>query len=124
MEIDISWTPGHAAIAGNEIADRLAKEAAREAEDIDENQDRIVTAVDIRTAAKVSCEKKWQRRWDLTNNGRDLYVYRNCVSVKGSKHVHQKYPRIVAKLRTGYCLKEYLYKIGVEDTPYCECGEI
>ena len=39
-------------------------------------------------------------------------------------HVHQKYPRIVAKLRTGYCMKEYLYKIGVEDTPYCECGEI
>ena len=43
MEIDISWTPGHADIAGNEIVDRLAKEA----EEVDENQDKVVTAVDI-----------------------------------------------------------------------------
>ena len=26
------WTPGHANVNGNEIADRLAKEAAKEAE--------------------------------------------------------------------------------------------
>ena len=30
-EVDISWTPGHASIAGNEIANALAKEAATEA---------------------------------------------------------------------------------------------
>ena len=30
-EVDISWTPGHASIIGNEIADTLAKEAAIEA---------------------------------------------------------------------------------------------
>ena len=124
MEIGISWTPGHADIAGNEIADRLAKEAAKEAEEVDENQDKVVTAVDIKTAAKVSCEKKWQRRWDLTNSGRDLYVYRKYVGVKSKKYVHQKYPRVMAKLRTGYCLNEYLYKIGVVDRPYCQCGEV
>ena len=75
-------------------------------------------------SAKVSCEKKWQRRWDLTNSGRDLYVYRKYVGVKSKKYVHQKYRRVMAKLRTGYCLNEYLYKIGVVDRPYCQCGEI
>ena len=30
-EVDISWTPGHASMAGNEIADALAKEAVTEA---------------------------------------------------------------------------------------------
>ena len=124
MEIDISWTPGHADIAGNEIADRLAKEAAKEAEEVDENQDKVGTAEDIKTAAKVSCEKKWQRRWDLTNSGRDLYVHRKYVGVKSKKYVHQKYPRVMAKLRKGYCLNEYLYKIGVVARPYCQCGEI
>jgi ribonuclease HI len=31
IEIKIHWTPGHANVNGNEIADRLAKEAAKEA---------------------------------------------------------------------------------------------
>ena len=30
IRLDIVWTPGHADIAGNEIADRLGKEAAQE----------------------------------------------------------------------------------------------
>ena len=65
-----------------------------------------------------------QRRWDVTNSGRVLYSHRNTVGVKNNKLIHQKYPRVVSKLRTGYCLNEYLHKIGVVDTPYCECGEI
>jgi ribonuclease HI len=32
IEIKIHWTPGHANVNGNEIADRFAKEAAKEAE--------------------------------------------------------------------------------------------
>jgi ribonuclease HI len=32
IKIKIHWTPGHANVNGNEIADRLAKEAAKEAE--------------------------------------------------------------------------------------------
>ena len=32
IEIKIHWTPGHANVNGNEIADRLAKEAVKEAE--------------------------------------------------------------------------------------------
>jgi ribonuclease HI len=31
IELKIHWTPGHANVNGNEIADRLAKEAAKEA---------------------------------------------------------------------------------------------
>ena len=30
IEVDISWTPGHADINGNEQADKMAKEAAEE----------------------------------------------------------------------------------------------
>ena len=76
IEIDIAWTPSHANIAGKETADNLAKEAAKDAESTDENIDRMVTTQDVKTAAKTSCLKKWQRRWGLTNSGRDLYSYK------------------------------------------------
>ena len=33
IEFEISWTPGHANIRGNEEADRMAKEAAEEAKE-------------------------------------------------------------------------------------------
>ena len=105
-------------------ADRLAKEAAIEAERIDETKDTMVTAVNIKTAVKTFCLKKWQRRWDLSNSGRELYGYRKNVGVKRDKVVPQKLPRIISKLRTGYCLNEYLCKIGVVEKQYCKCGEI
>ena len=78
MTLNIDWTPGHADIVSNKIADRLAKRAAEEAETM-EDEDRVVTATDIKTAVKVSCEKKWQRRWNLTNSGRGLFEYRKEV---------------------------------------------
>ena len=34
VTVELNWTPGHAEIAGNEIADKLAKEAAEEAENM------------------------------------------------------------------------------------------
>ena len=33
MRIELEWTPDHAEVQGNEIADRLAKEAAKEAQE-------------------------------------------------------------------------------------------
>jgi ribonuclease HI len=35
MRMELEWTPGHAEVQGNEIADRLAKEAAKEAQEQD-----------------------------------------------------------------------------------------
>ena len=44
------WTPGHADIQGNEVANRLAKEAAKEAQDLDLNAS-VLTNQDIKNAA-------------------------------------------------------------------------
>ncbi|MEW8544656.1 MAG: reverse transcriptase domain-containing protein [Candidatus Thiodiazotropha sp.] len=123
IDVQIAWSPGHADIMGNEIADRLAKEAAQDAEDmVDDN--RLITMVDIKTAARRSCVKKWQRQWDQSDKGRTLYSFRPTVDLKKNKYCKSKFPRIISKLRTGYCLTEYLHKVGLSDTSVCNCGEV
>ena len=48
--VNMSWTPGHANIKGNEEADRLAKEASTEAATMT-SESQIVTMADIKQAA-------------------------------------------------------------------------
>lgn len=121
--MQISWSPGHADILGNEIADRLAKEAAQEAKEL-EDDSRVTTMVDIKTAARASCVKKWQSRWEQSDKGRNLYTFRSKVDIKKKKYCKSQFPRIISKLRTGYCLNEYLHKVGLSDSPHCTCGEV
>ena len=54
VTVELNWKPGHAEIAGNEIADKLAKEAAEEAENMPE-VDTPLTSIDVRRAVRDSC---------------------------------------------------------------------
>ena len=51
-EVDIDWTPGHASIEGNEIADRLAKKAAKEAAKLEVERSEPISQADVQAAAK------------------------------------------------------------------------
>ena len=82
-EVDISWTPGHASIAGNEIADALAKEAATEAMNQPEGRNSS-TILEIKEATKKTQNSKWQSRWDNTEYGR---AYHMLVSKVDSKRL-------------------------------------
>ena len=68
-EVDISWTPGHASIAGNEIADALVKEAAMVAMIQPEGRNSS-TILENKEANKKTQISKWQSRWDNTEYGR------------------------------------------------------
>ena len=73
-KIEIVWTPGHSEVEGNEVADRLAKEAAVEAKDLEEETS-VVTVQDIKRHARASIRRKWQQRWDIGEFGeRFLHV--------------------------------------------------
>ena len=49
----------------------FAKEAAEEAKLIPEDS-QILTEVDFKKLARVSCCMKWQRSWDASDTGRTL----------------------------------------------------
>ena len=61
MRTTLSWIPGHANIAGNEIADQLAKKAAKESMSLNE-QYNVITMSDVKQAVKTSTKIKWQNR--------------------------------------------------------------
>ncbi|MEW8545279.1 MAG: reverse transcriptase domain-containing protein, partial [Candidatus Thiodiazotropha sp.] len=71
IKVEISWTPGHSDIKGNEYADQLAKEAAEEAKE-KKDLPAVITMGDVKTAARESGKKKWQDMWEKSEKGRTL----------------------------------------------------
>ncbi|CAG2208479.1 RNASEH1 [Mytilus edulis] len=72
--INIIWTPGHSDIEGNEQADRLAKAAAKEADNREEMSS-ITTKQDIKQAARTSVIKKWKTQWESSETCRRQQMY-------------------------------------------------
>ena len=125
IKVTFEWTPGHAEVKGNEIADKLAKEAAKEAEILDIADSHItVTKQDIKTAARMMVMKKWQHRWDMSEHGRYYYHFHEKINDKIQHDFpNKKIANIVNNLRSGYCLNDYGHKICQNIDSTCECGE-
>ena len=79
-EVKIQWRPGHANIRGNEMADRLAKEAAKEAGEMKDDIG-IASQSDVKSAARESVNIKWQRRLEVSEKGRNLFTHRPGVKL-------------------------------------------
>ncbi len=123
IPVKLHWTPGHSDIEGNNIADRLAKEAAAEASQQD-NLPAIVTKQDVKRNSRLLINTKWQQCWNEANVGRTYYHLRNSVTEKIDMDKPDKKNFVVLnQLRTGYCLNQYKSKICPNISPLCECGE-
>ena len=123
VETDINWTPGHTEITGNEIADKLTREAAVNAENMPEVCSPL-TSIDIIRAMKDSCTVKWQNRWEVSQADRHMYDLHPTVKAKKkAANSIQISQRITPQLRTGYCyLNGYMHTVGLKDSPLCTCG--
>ncbi|CAG2211192.1 RNASEH1 [Mytilus edulis] len=86
IPLNFEWTPGHADIQGNDIADSLAKKGAKEAEKIEEPSE--VTRQDIKRAARESVLRKWQNQWESSQRGRNYYNYHQKSVRKYQKIYH------------------------------------
>ena len=127
VQVEISWTPGHAEIKGNKHADRLAKEAAQEAKE-KEDLPPVISLGDVKEAAKKSGYMKWQEMWEKSEKGRHLFNFRPKVDFRlRSIFDSSSGERIISQLRTGYVglhVNEYLHKCNIKDSNNCECGGI
>jgi len=66
-KIRFRWIKAHAGVSGNELADKLAKEASGKT-DIHISYNRIPKSVIKRDLEDTSVEM-WQREWETTNKG-------------------------------------------------------
>ena len=124
IEMEIQCSPGHAEKAGRETADRLAKEAAKEAEDMPEDKG-ATSQAEVKQGARESVVKKWQRRWEISEKGRNLFNFKPKVKLKYISFQDLKYQRTKFQLQSGYSkLREFRHKVGLTDDPYCEGGEV
>ena len=80
IEIKIHWISGHENVNGNEIANRLAKEAAKEAEQNQSDIHNTITKQDVKKAARDHIMGKWQNRWNFSNRGRFQLLF-DCPKI-------------------------------------------
>lgn len=88
-------------------------------------EDRTISMVEFRQAAKAHSLIAWQRQWDVSERGRFLHGLKPKVTKKKIfDYPNKKYSQI-APLRIGYAkLNDFLYKIGVSETKNCSCRDI
>ena len=91
------WLPSHVGIAGNEAADRAAKEAIES-----ERSNTIPPTTDYYPILKEIQYKKWQRRWDMEPPRNKLKSVKAEVHPWNHLRVDRSTEVILARLRLGH----------------------
>ena len=115
IEVLLCWLPGHAGIAGNEMADRAAKDATTKA-DVDFT---VVPVSDLKAAFRAETKKCWQASWDtvLVNK---LKPIKASINPWQSSARHSRHEEIVTtRLRIGHSLLTHVFILKREEPPMC-----
>ena len=122
--INLIWVAGHADIAGNECADRLAKEAATKAANDDDLPIDTISHSEAKARIKLNAIKMWKTRWARQNNGKSFQ--QELDPKRRIKHFHpQKTESKIYRLILQHNnLEENLHKMYPDKypTPSCVCN--
>jgi ribonuclease HI len=127
LTVSLEWVPGHVNIKGNEKADEAAKEAAKSlgrAEIAQFKHKALKSSRDM--IIKKNALTEWTKAWQSgKENAMHLRRITKRPKIESGPKLYNNIttrPKMatLARLRTGHCsLNQYLYRIGVEESPRC-----
>ncbi|KAJ4449775.1 hypothetical protein ANN_01179 [Periplaneta americana] len=117
--IEFRWIKAHAGHHRNEIADRLAKEAATSRE-IYECYNRIPKSVVLSEMSENSVVT-WQREWDQTTKGATTKSFLPNVVQRLKLKINTS-PNCTSLITGHGNIKSYLHKYKIIDNPMCTCN--
>ena len=104
-QVIVQWIPAHCGLAGNEEADRLAKAGSRK------KQENLRVSY---RECKTLIRRTFQARFS------DEYGPQLEDEMQSLQRQQQT---TIFRLRTGHCrLRAHMYRMGLSDTPDCQCG--
>jgi ribonuclease HI len=123
IAVSLQWVPGHSDEPGNEIADRLAKEAAVP------GQTHPFSPLLSRERAHIrkGIYAQWESEWKESRNGSHLRKIDNSLPAKYTRQLYGNLPRnrayLLTQLRTGHCwLSTYAKLFRRREDDRCVCG--
>lgn len=124
IPVTIRWIAAHKNVLGNEVADRLAKEASQQG--TQGNQRCLLSAAKQRIRKLIN--GNWEANWEKCVGGSERELQRHAPtphhSVMGfHAGVQKAVSSVVTQLQTKMALKGLLHTYGAVDTPDCPCGE-
>lgn len=119
-KIHFTWVKAHIGNEGNELADRLAKQAANTA-----NLEVVYSRTPITTIKHELREESvrlWESEWEKTTNGKVTKLY--FPSVQSRLKTKLILSHNITAITTGHGkFGEYFFRFKITDTPTCVCNK-
>jgi hypothetical protein len=115
--IEFTWIKAHAGHSGNKLADKLAREAAKNRE-ICFNKIPKSEIVCLESQKSIA---KWQQQWDDSNKGPVTKEYFPDVRERLKKKINLS-PNFTAMVTARGKTKAYLHRFKIIQSPECVCA--
>ena len=115
-KVTLQWIPGHSNVAGNERADHLAKEGAKETQ-----PNRPVNQETVKQILRNNTKEEWLNRWTTGMTGRAMYAEMNKPKPNDTINTLCRADQCtIFQLRTGHGrLNHHLNRIDASHPPLC-----